>query len=777
MAISQKDIKGWEIILGEKSERRHARQRLLTKSSSIVLRRDKDKLELREGDSISFNINNKKNDYKIIEYGLIKDISFAIDQYIAIRILWFVKYNEKFNDFLPHLDNNEKYLQNDLFLTPILDSIKFEQICDKIEILNYDDFINSNNKDDDNLLNNKFICRRFTNDSSTYFTDLIDWKTMIESFNNNKDEFYETLKMLTLKPKNDKRSNNSKIKKDLELELVSDSKSNNSSPINKDKKSNIRKIILQDDEDEDDDEYNNIIEIEEELSEDDDNDDLDNFIVNDSDDDEYYNSKKKRKYKQDTKSPKKRKYKTKSAVSLPLIDNNFELLNDDKYTIKKMLSKAKKVLGTNTELKALPCREEEFYELYHKLEDSILTQNGCCIYVSGTPGVGKTATIREVIKQLSAKMTIQSNGVKMFNYLEINGLKLIKPQSAYEILWKKISGVSTSTNNALNFLQQHFEKTEDDIDNNNENDEFSNKLPLIVLLDELDQIVTKNQAVMYNFFNWPTYENSKLIVIAVANTMDLPERLLTNKISSRLGLSRIQFTSYSYNQLSEIIRHRLEQLSKQNDKLLIAKDAIEFASRKVASVSGDARRSLMICIRAVEIAESEFMLKSELEKKKLDGKFLVTIMHIMKAVNETSSSPIIGYINSLPFLSKLVLASIMLRKKRSGIAEIQVGEVYDELSNQIQILLFSDLKNKLKREDLELIDIIFGSNDFDNNCKSRSIINSSLFILKDLEESGILMMQPLKMERNRLIRLNVSDDEILICFKKDLMLKEIITFI
>lgn len=797
MAKSQKDIKGWEIILSDKEYSRHARQSSVAKTSGILLRRIEDNLELKEGDCISFNLN-RKSDYKVIGYGFVKDILFGTDQYLAVRILWFVEYHAKLDEILPPLTNGLKYTDFDVFLSPFLDSIMLEQICSKIEIISQDQFVEMEGNQTHLLqdLGNQFICRRFTNDSSTYFTDIIDWTTMLEIFKENKDEFYETLKMLVLKPKSDKRQQSVKLEGtkpisiyDLSIEETPDI-IKIPTTYNKKKKS-VSRII--DDEEQEEPPRKNDQEKEEEShdTEDDDNDedDLADFIVHDSEDeyddvlnvydseDDTYKPTKKRKCQgKNTSSGRQKrmrrgKYKSKPAVSLPLIDNTFGLLNDEEYSTENMLIKAKKVLGTGTELKALPCREEEFYQLYHRLEDSISSQHGCCIYVSGTPGVGKTATIREVIKQLSAQMTIQSNGIKMFNYVEINGLKLIKPQSAYEVLWKKISGESTSTSNALNFLQQHFETVEGEEE---VIDEYSNKLPLVVLLDELDQIVTRNQAVMYNFFNWPTYQNSRLIVIAVANTMDLPERLLTNKISSRLGLSRIQFTSYSYEQLSEIIKHRLEQLSKQNDKLLIAKDAIEFASRKVASVSGDARRSLMICIRAVEIAEAEFMSKSNEEKKQLNGKYTVTIMHIMKAVNETSSSPVTGYLNSLSFLSKLVLASIMLRKKRSGIAEIQVGEVYDELSNQIQILLFSELKNKLKSEDLELLDIVFGEG---NIHMSGSVINASLFILKDFEESGILMMQPLKMERNRLIRLNISDDEILNCFKRDSMLKEMITFI
>lgn len=65
----------------------------------------------------------------------------------------------------------------------------------------------------------------------------------------------------------------------------------------------------------------------------------------------------------------------------------------------------------------------------------------------------------------------------------------------------------------------------------------------VVLVDELDQMITKKQDVVYNFFNWPHMPHSKLIVIAVANTMDLPERELSGKIRSRLGEIRDAFAS------------------------------------------------------------------------------------------------------------------------------------------------------------------------------------------------------------------------------------------
>jgi origin recognition complex subunit 1 len=56
-------------------------------------------------------------------------------------------------------------------------------------------------------------------------------------------------------------------------------------------------------------------------------------------------------------------------------------------------------------------------------------------------------------------------------------------------------------------------------------------------MDELDQLMTAKQDVVYNFFNWPniTESDAKLIVIAVANTHDLPERAMIGRVRSRIG--------------------------------------------------------------------------------------------------------------------------------------------------------------------------------------------------------------------------------------------------
>lgn len=170
---------------------------------------------------------------------------------------------------------------------------------------------------------------------------------------------------------------------------------------------------------------------------------------------------------------------------------------------------------------SLPCREDEFASVYSHLEAAIVEGTGACIYISGTPGTGKTATVREVVAQLNA--SVMADELDDFIFVEINGMKVTDPHQSYSLLWEALKGDRVSPTHALDLLEREF------------NHPSPRRVPCVVLMDELDQLVTKNQSVMYNFFNWPGLRHSRLIVLAVANTMDLPERTLSNKISSRLG--------------------------------------------------------------------------------------------------------------------------------------------------------------------------------------------------------------------------------------------------
>ncbi|CAN0459202.1 unnamed protein product, partial [Laminaria digitata] len=65
----------------------------------------------------------------------------------------------------------------------------------------------------------------------------------------------------------------------------------------------------------------------------------------------------------------------------------------------------------------------------------------------------------------------------------------------------------------------------------------------LLLVDELDYITTTKQTVLYNLFEWPSRPHARVVVVGIANTMDLPERCLP-RISSRIT-ARLSFEAYN----------------------------------------------------------------------------------------------------------------------------------------------------------------------------------------------------------------------------------------
>ncbi|KAJ2050554.1 Origin recognition complex, subunit 1 [Coemansia sp. S2] len=310
----------------------------------------------------------------------------------------------------------------------------------------------------------------------------------------------------------------------------------------------------------------------------------------------------------------------------------------------------------------LPCREDEFAEIYGHLYNTIEERNSMCMYISGVPGTGKTATVHEVIRTLQENS--EEGELPDFQYIELNGMKMTEPAQAYTQLWQAIAGEKATPKHAAQLLEKHFSTPS------------PRRRTYVVLMDELDLLVTKSQSIMYNFFDWPHRPHAKLVVVAIANTMDLPERMLNHKVSSRLGLTRINFQPYSHQQLMTIVQSRLEGCA------AFDADAVELCARKISAVSGDARRALDVCRRAVEIVEAESARESTLAGGKRvrpsedSGQLgLVTMMVIDRAVKEMYASGNVAFIQNASLQQKVFLLSLRAAIRKAGIPEVSLGDV------------------------------------------------------------------------------------------------------
>uniref|UniRef100_A0A8B9ES62 Origin recognition complex subunit 1 n=1 Tax=Anser cygnoides TaxID=8845 RepID=A0A8B9ES62_ANSCY len=314
-----------------------------------------------------------------------------------------------------------------------------------------------------------------------------------------------------------------------------------------------------------------------------------------------------------------------------------------------MLEEARLRLHVSAIPKSLPCREEEFQDIYNFVESKLIDGTGGCMYISGVPGTGKTATVHEVIRCL--QQAAENDDVPAFEFIEINGMKLTDPHQAYVQILELLTGQKVTATHAATLLAKLFCTP------------GPKRKTTVLIVDELDLLWTRKQNVMYNLFDWPTQKHSKLIILAIANTMDLPERIMMNRVASRLGLTRMSFQPYTYKQLQQIISSRL------NSVKAFEEDAIQLVSRKVAALSGDARRCLDICRRATEICEFASQ-KSAPE--------IVRMAHVTEAIDEMFSSPYINAIRNASLHEQIFLKAILAEFRRAGVEEATVQQVYHQ---------------------------------------------------------------------------------------------------
>lgn len=529
--------------------------------------------------------------------------------------------------------------------------------------------------------------------------------------------------------------------------------------------------------------------------------DLDDFVMGDDDADNPATPRKRRKLAASTTTPSKSRTPCKvqtpasrrihAKKPLEFTPLGTRVLSPTQ-TQASPYQLARSTLHVSAVPHALPCRENEFDTVHSHLEAAITAGTGACIYISGTPGTGKTATVREVVASLQS--AVAEEILDDFYFVEINGMKVTDPHQSYSLLWEALKGDRVTPSHALELLEREFSTPS------------PRRVPCVVLMDELDQLVTRNQGVMYNFFNWPQQRHSRLIVLAVANTMDLPERTLSNKISSRLGLTRITFPGYTHTQLMSIIQSRLETVG----EVVVDPDAVQFASRKVAAVSGDARRALDICRRAVEIAEQD-SLASEREREKQTQAALtspskttarqrlglppagattaapkctvVTIATIKRAINEATSTPLAGYLRSLPLASKVLLAALLARLRRTGITEATLADVVDEalrLAKNAQSAAISTFLLTLDAGAAGLEDVNVGISGSgvpvgkkgrarkggDGAVATARVLGLGLAV-QELAEAGIVGVERGAGERFGRLRLGVGEEDVRVALRED----------
>ena len=325
-------------------------------------------------------------------------------------------------------------------------------------------------------------------------------------------------------------------------------------------------------------------------------------------------------------------------------------------------------------LEYLPCRKEEQDLIYNYIKQGLQTNgNYHSLYIAGMPGTGKTASVKTILNILESELNEAKNkrngkalgkdGIIPFQIKFLSGINFPNISNVFKIIYKFIFAKVKDKLNIKDYIQllnEFFSNRKKYNSSSSLNDPSNSHI--ILIIDEIDILINNSQNLLYNIFNWTTYDYSKLIVISISNTLDLPNRLLP-KIRSRMGDNIIMFKPYNKEELGIIIKDRGIDLS------LFSQDAIRLSCVKVAAINGDLRRVFHILTRAKEINSAENYKKKNKE--------LVSKFDILNAWNELFSSKISNVIKSLHIFEKIIIATVLSLIKDQNNNKIRLGDLYE----------------------------------------------------------------------------------------------------
>lgn len=353
-----------------------------------------------------------------------------------------------------------------------------------------------------------------------------------------------------------------------------------------------------------------------------------------------------------------------------------ELTTISPYTTAKNLFLRSSKPTSSGDTFSLSGRESEATLLHTHIIKSLETLQSTSIYVSGPPGTGKSAQINTTINYLISQAnqsksepakniytinTANNNKPCKIRIIKFNCMSISNPLELFKEIYLKISnGSKYNTNKGSSQLYDLFTKrSKSDCDMN------------ILILDEMDNIVTKSQQSLFELFTWSSdlIESSSnkpnLLLIGIANALNLTDRFLPRLRANCISPKLIQFLPYTATQIKSVITNKLFSLvsleNKENVRLppLVHPAAIQFCAKKSAVTTGDLRKAFDVMFKSLDMFEQQILeTKSvdELLELPVDKLPKLMISQVVKVCSSSFNSNFDLKLKPLNLQKKMILA-------------------------------------------------------------------------------------------------------------------------
>ncbi|XP_076315046.1 cell division cycle 6 [Tachypleus tridentatus] len=338
---------------------------------------------------------------------------------------------------------------------------------------------------------------------------------------------------------------------------------------------------------------------------------------------------------------------------------------------------ARQVLHTSVPSRIL-CREKEILEIADFLDSHLAHCTSGSMYISGAPGTGKTCCLTQILEAKKLKQNFKS--------IFVNCMSFRSSTAIYNKISSEL-GCMPNSSSQRDVLKSIEKKLTD-----------AGSM-VVLVLDEIDNLDSKNQEVLYTLFDWPRQKNSRLLLIGIANALDLTERVLPRLQALGCQPPVLHFKPYTRQQIVTILDDRLKEIQSTGTHV-IHPMALQLCARKVAACAGDIRKALDVCRRSVEMVENHVKHQQILKPTADDGcnpgsprksltssSFPVTpvsMQHISTVLHEVYGSRVLssGSDNSagfsaMPLQHKILLCSLLLVLRNVKVKEVPVGKLQE----------------------------------------------------------------------------------------------------
>jgi len=296
----------------------------------------------------------------------------------------------------------------------------------------------------------------------------------------------------------------------------------------------------------------------------------------------------------------------------------------------------------------LPHREAYIGQLAQILVPALKGERPSNVLMFGKTGTGKTAVVKYIENEFK-----KADAARVVHYLYMNCEIVDTPYGVLQGIGNKfiesfnqrIPFTGLSTDRVYSLLVEKLDEE---------------KRIVVIVLDEIDKIVTKNgDDILYQLLKInDDLSRARVSLIGISNDLKFTE-YLDPRVRSRLSDEKMVFPPYNAEELYDILDERSRLAF---DDGTAPEAVLSLIAALAAQEHGDARRAFDLLRVAAELAER-------------NGDEHISEEHVQRAKNKIELDTVIEAVKSLPTQSKLILLGILLNEE-VGNTKLTTGEVY-----------------------------------------------------------------------------------------------------